>query len=60
MMSQKNYKESYEVDIFGNVKYASSNDTSLKIDKDSALQLYKKKRRGKIRNNSDFEYIFAY
>lgn len=45
MMDINNYKEEYEVDIFDNVKYTSSEGVSLKIEKEKAIKIYNKKKR---------------
>lgn len=45
MMDTNNYKEEYEVDIFDNVKYTSSEGISIKIEKEKAIKIYNKKKK---------------
>lgn len=47
MMGKTNYKEVYEVDIFDNVKYTSSDGVSIKMEKDQAMREYKHKMKRK-------------
>lgn len=56
MMNENNYKEEYEVDIFDNVKYTSSDGTSIKVSKEEALRMSDRKRRD--RNRSGWKHFF--
>lgn len=45
LLNEKNFKEEYEVDIFDNVVYTSSDGEKMKMDKEMALRYYKLKQR---------------
>lgn len=45
LLNEKNFKEEYEVDIFNNVVYTSSDGEKMKMDKEMALRYHRLKQR---------------